>query len=983
MDDDELYDEFGNLIGDSFDSDAKSSSDERESIHNSKSDEERDAQHNEDGMEVDSSTALVKTEPSQVSLSLKNTFQPGVETIIAKPYEEAADEPVLQPKINKKIKVDFTDNMDNVQSLDEKLQALPTLNYSRQYMVDTMKLTERIRNVAIVGNLHSGKTTFIDNLVLDTHSPSIQQGVNMKTLKPLRFMDNHKLEISRGISIKSSSITLLLPDSKDKSYVLNLIDSPGHPNFSDEASASIQAADGILLVIDILEGITPRDKEIVSEALRNDIPITVLLNKIDRLILELRLPPLDSYHKIQYTLDVLNSFIDENEYSATYSWSKIISPIHDNVIFASSNQRFSFSISTFAQLYIENHSLGHVDKETFSKLLWASYYNPETKKFSKTSESGNLPRSFVHFILEPIYKIFTHTLTTDTSGEYLSDLLWNNFGITLPKSLFKQDSQILLREVLLKVFQGSKDFVDVMKKIPCPEEAKKYKLSNYTNASNEQLVAHIINLTESADASKFYAFVRVYLGTLKVGSKVKVLGRGFANDDEDFKVEIIDEIYIPGGRYKVPVEEVGPGSIAIVGGIDAIVTKSATICDLSQKAEHAVLFKPLDYSEKSVFKVSIEPENPSELPKLLEGLRKVNKAYLSVVIKVEESGEHILLAPGELYLDCVLHDLRVFFTDDLDIKVSDPVAKFSETCIDTSVTKISVKAPSKKYQISVIAEPMDTNVGKAIESGKLNLSDPIKTTSKILRKDFGWDALAARSVWSFGPFDNKYPSLFMDDTLEGETDKELLYSVKDLLNTGFKLGINEGPLCDEPIRNTKFKILDAVLNGSEITKAGSHLIPMTRNAVHTGMLTATPRLLEPIYRVDATCKPVALSAIKRLLSNRRGDIVNKSAIPGTQLLQVEGYVPVVDSIGLESDIRLHTQGQAMCFLTFEKWDLVPGDPLDKDCYLPSLKPVPNESIARDFVMKTRRRKGLSGEPNLQKYIDPELYGKLKDGGLVN
>lgn len=61
--------------------------------------------------------------------------------------------------------------------------------------------------------------------------------------------------------------------------------------------------------------------------------------------------------------------------------------------------------------------------------------------------------------------------------------------------------------------------------------------------------------------------------------------------------------------------------------------------------------------------VSVEPVNPSELPKMLDGLRKVNKSYPLLNTKVEESGEHVVLGTGELYLDCVMHDLRKMYSE--------------------------------------------------------------------------------------------------------------------------------------------------------------------------------------------------------------------------------------------------------------------------------------------------------------------------------
>ena len=71
----------------------------------------------------------------------------------------------------------------------------------------------------------------------------------------------------------------------------------------------------------------------------------------------------------------------------------------------------------------------------------------------------------------------------------------------------------------------------------------------------------------------------------------------------------------------------------------------------------------MKFNTNSVIKIAVEPVNPSELPKMLDGLRKVNKSYPLVTTKVEDSGEHIVLGTGELYLDCVMHDLRKMYSE--------------------------------------------------------------------------------------------------------------------------------------------------------------------------------------------------------------------------------------------------------------------------------------------------------------------------------
>ena len=95
----------------------------------------------------------------------------------------------------------------------------------------------------------SGKTTFTDMLIEQTHTKKWDPA------RELRYTDTRKDEQQRGLSIKSTPVSLILPSIRDKSYLLNVIDTPGHVNFSDEATAAFRACDGVLIVIDAVEGI--------------------------------------------------------------------------------------------------------------------------------------------------------------------------------------------------------------------------------------------------------------------------------------------------------------------------------------------------------------------------------------------------------------------------------------------------------------------------------------------------------------------------------------------------------------------------------------------------------------------------------------------------------------------------------------------------------------------------------------------------------
>jgi U5 small nuclear ribonucleoprotein component len=115
-------------------------------------------------------------------------------------------------------------------------------------------------------------------------------------------------------------------------------------------------------------------------------------------------------------------------------------------------------------------------------------------------------------------------------------------------------------------------------------------------------------------------------------------------------------------RYKIEVNRVPAGNWVLIEGIDQSVVKTSTITSVKTK-DDLYIFRPLRFNTQSVMKIAVEPVNPSELPKMLDGLRKVNKSYPLVSTKVEESGEHVILGTGELYLDCVMHDLRKMYSE--------------------------------------------------------------------------------------------------------------------------------------------------------------------------------------------------------------------------------------------------------------------------------------------------------------------------------
>ncbi|KAI1455889.1 P-loop containing nucleoside triphosphate hydrolase protein [Annulohypoxylon moriforme] len=980
---DDLYDEFGNFIGE----DAEAS--EEESEHGVDLDayiddnvpEEAQEVTGQELMEVDDgpSNAVILHEDKQYYPSAEQVYGPDVEILVEEEDAQPLSEPIVAPVDVKKFSIEEED--------------LPPVHFDRNFMTDLMNFPDQIRNIALAGDLHHGKTAFMDMLVLETHdiTDRLEKRQGRKRDEQLRYTDTHVVERERGVSVKSAPMSLVLQSTKGKSHLFNIIDTPGHVNFVDEVAAALRLVDGVALVVDVVEGVQVNTEQIIKHAVLEDIPMTLIINKMDRLILELRLPPSDAYFKLKHVVEEVNTIIENTRPGS--GEKRRLSPEKGNVLFACSEMGWCFTLQSFAKMYAD--SFPGVNTEEFAKRLWGDiYFNPKKRSFSRKPLPGEqgARRSFIHFVLEPIYKVFSHTISQ--SPEELKGVL-ATLGITLKPSQYKTDAKVLLKLVCEQFFGPSAGFVDmIVKNVPSPLEAAEHKLEQYYTGpldtkvaesmkkcdQDGPLVVHITKLFNSADAKSFYSFGRVMSGIARPGMQVRVLGEGYSIDDEeDMAMATISDVYIAETRYNVQTSGVPAGNWVLLSGVDNSIVKSATIVPPKlEDDEEAYIFRPVTHFTESVLKVAVEPINPSELPKMLDGLRKINKSYPLITTKVEESGEHIILGTGELYMDCVLHDLRRLYAT-MELKVSDPVTRFCETVDEMSATKCYAITPNKKNKITMVAEPLDDGIAEDIESGRVKMQDGARKVGKFFQDKYGWDLLAARSIWAFGP-DEKGPNILQDDTLE--VDKTLLRSVRETIRQGFSWATREGPLCEEPIRNTKFRIMDVSLAQEAIFRGGGQIIPTARRTCYSSFLMASPRLMEPLYACSMTGPQDAVPVLYNVLARRRGHVLADGPIAGTPLYRVNGLIPVIDSFGFETDVRIQTQGQAMVSLVFDKWQKVPGDPLDKEVVLRPLQPADAQATARDFVLKTRRRKGLSEDVSVAKFLEPEFYQSLMESGTL-
>ena len=163
---------------------------------------------------------------------------------------------------------------------------------------------------------------------------------------------------------------------------------------------------------------------------------------------------------------------------------------------------------------------------------------------------------------------------------------------------------------------------------------------------------------------------------------------------------------------------------------------------------------------------------------------------------------------------------------------------------------------------------------------------------RYLADKYDYEVGEARKIWCFGP-EGTGPNLMID----ASKGVQYLNEIKDSVVAGFQWATKEGVLCDENMRGIRFNIHDVTLHADAIHRGGGQIIPTTRRCLYACVLTATPKLLEPVYLVEIQCPQDATGGIYSCLNKRRGHIFEENQVIGTPMVFVKAYLPVNESFG--------------------------------------------------------------------------------------
>jgi len=841
------------------------------------------------------------------------------------------------------------------------------VNFTVDEIRGIMDKKNNIRNMSVIAHVDHGKSTLTDSLL--SKAGIIASAKAGET----RATDTRKDEQERCITIKSTAISMYFEmEDKDipfvkqtlekdcKGFLINLIDSPGHVDFSSEVTAALRVTDGALVVVDCVSGVCVQTETVLRQAIAERIKPVLFMNKMDRALLELQLDQEDLFLTFQRIVENVNVII------ATYADDDgpmgivRVDPANASVGFGSGLHGWAFTLKQFAEIYAKKFG---VDTEKLMKKLWGeNFFNPKTKKWAKTKADDNT-RSFCMYVLDPIYKMFDAIMNFKKEE---TDKLLDRLEL---KGKMKHEELSMEGKPLMKAVMrnwlpaGEAMFQMIVVHLPSPVTAQKYRAAAlYEGPADDQscvamtncdptgpLMMYISKMVPTSDKGRFYAFGRVFSGKIATGQKVRIMGPNFVpGKKEDLYEKSIQRTILMMGRYIEAIEDVPCGNICGLVGVDQFLVKTGTITTFKE----AHNMKVMKFSVSPVVRVAVEPKNAADLPKLVEGLKRLAKSDPMVQCMIEESGEHIIAGAGELHLEICLKDLEEDHAQ-IPLKKSDPVVSYRETVSEESNMMCLSKSPNKHNRLFMKAVPMPDGLPEDIDSGEVTSKQDFKIRGRYLADKYEYDITEARKIWCFGP-DTTGPNIVIDAT----KGVQYLNEIKDSVIAGFQWASKEGVLCDENMRGVRFNIYDVTLHTDAIHRGGGQIIPTARRVLYASVLTAAPRLMEPVYLVEIQCPENAVGGIYGVLNRRRGHVFEESQVVGTPMFHVKAYLPVNESFGFTADLRSNTGGQAFPQCVFDHWQVMQGDPLQE-----STKPY-------TVCQETKKRKGLKEAlPDLANYYD--------------
>ncbi|MFB6159240.1 MAG: elongation factor EF-2 [Candidatus Nanohalobium sp.] len=711
---------------------------------------------------------------------------------------------------------------------------------------------EHIRNIAIAAHIDHGKTTLTDNLLARAGM------ISDKLAGDQRFMDFDEQEAERGITIYSANISMV-HEYNDDDYLINLIDTPGHVDFGGDVTRAMRAVDGVVVLVDAVDGVMPQTETVMEQALNEGVKPVLFINKVDRLIEEMQLTPEEMQERftkiIREVNTALRKYADEE---TAEEWKMSVQD--GTVAFGSALKNWAISMP-----YMQETGI------TFSDLI---------DRVNEGDHEGLRDDAPIEEVV--LDMVVDHLVNPRESAEWRIPKVW-------PGDVDSDVGQ------------------DMME-----------------HDQDGKLVGVVTNVEDDEHAGTI-ATARLFSGTVNEGDELYGIGSQ--------KTERAQQVGIYSGPRKLTVDSVPCGNITAITGPDFSTGETFIL----EGEEEIQPFEQIEHVFEPVVTKSIEPKRTSDLPKLIETLRKRAKEDNTIKVDIDEdTGETLVSGLGELHIEAKIE--RHLEEKGIDIDVSEPIVVFREG-IEEESPQVTGKSPNRHNQIEISIEPIDEEVRKFLkeeyEEMKMQADDETEVRDALVEAGLDQDEA-----------DNIMEAYEENLFINASRGIKNLREIEEYLVDAFHELCDEGPMAGEPVIGLKVKLHDASLHEDAIHRGPSQMIPATKDAMTRAFLQSTPRMIEPVRIVRIDVPTNVMGDAMTEVNNRRGDVMNMEEEGDSTILKCK--IPVEEMFGFEAALKGATNGKGF----FSAKDMI-------------FEPMPM-NLQEEKIMEIRERKGMKQEmPSLE------------------
>ncbi len=675
------------------------------------------------------------------------------------------------------------------------------------------------RNIGIMAHIDAGKTTTSERILYytgQTHKiGEVHEGA--------ATMDWMEQEQERGITITSAATTCFW-----KGYRINLIDTPGHVDFTVEVERSLRVLDGAITVFDSVAGVEPQSETVWRQADKYKVPRICFCNKMDRIganfyrcldMIKDRLGarpmaiqlPIGSEAEFRGIIDLLQMK------AIVYTGDTADSPIEIQEIPADLKEKAEKYHAEMVEMAVEE------DEQAMEDYLEGKEISIDTLK--KCIRKGTLSQSFVPVCCGTAFKNKGVQPLLDAVIDYLPSPL----DIPAIEGVKPGTDEVVLRK------PDDKE----------PLSALAFKIMN------DPFVGSL-------------TFVRIYSGTMQAGSYIY-------NSVKD-KKERVGRMLLMHSNKREDLKEANAGDIIALAGLKDTTTGD-TLCDQS----NPIILENMEFPDP-VIELAVEPKTKVDVEKMGLALSRLAMEDPSFKVSSDpDSGQTIIRGMGELHLDIIVDRLKREFK--VECNVGEPQVAYRET----------------------ITKPCD-----------------IEYTHK---KQSGGAGQFAKVKIKFEPMEGYTGFEFVISVVGGNVPKEYIPGVEKGLRTAMDTGVIAG----YPVTGVKCNLYDGAYH--EVDSNVMCFEIAARAAFREGMRQASPKLLEPIMKVEVVTPEEYMGDIIGDLNSRRGLVNGMDQRANARV--IDAQVPLANMFGYVNTLRSLSQGRAQFTMVFDHYSEVPNEIAEK------------------------------------------------------